>query len=267
MIHFNRWLVLHLLVLSGLSAASAQRIEFKRQKFDRSRFDRAGPQALQPAEPEPAAPKPAAAAGWDADEPATPKEDFQFKEPAAAENDPATNTTICSADSVPSDAGPPPTDVPPGTPDAEKALIEKPKLDDIPAKWFKNAKDYEEMLEIQQQTGACILLYFKNPTIPNQKGLCSWFERTITTDSKWRKVMKYYLKLQVTMPGNNAARDLAAKFNVRGTPAIFVLKPRSVPNRVMVFEFKEGQRPEPYDIDTVLDYLRTRSTVAYQSLF
>jgi hypothetical protein len=111
------------------------------------------------------------------------------------------------------------------------------------------------------------LIYFKNLVNPQEKGLCSWFERGIATDIKWRKAMRHYLKLEITLPGNNAALELAAKYRAGRTPALFVLKPRSVPNRLTVFQFTPGQRPELQDIDTVLEWLKARSTVFYQSLF
>jgi hypothetical protein len=227
-----------LLVLTlGLSAATAQqRVEFERQRFDRSRFERAGPAAPQPPPPPaPAEPAPA--------EPAAPPPGREFSFPAAE----------------PSESAPAPAAAP-----AETAA--PPTLDNLPAKWFNSAKDHDELLEIQKQTGACMLVYFKNINVSNEKGLCSWFERGITTDMQWRKAMRYYLKLEVTLPGNPAARDLADTYRVNKTPALFVVQPGSSrPARLSVFRFEPG--PVLEEIDTVIAALKARSTEAYQSLF
>ena len=278
--------------LAAGPAAAQQRIEFQRQKFDRSRFERAGQPAAEPAAPAPAAepvgtwPPPAAAApmsteaaspaAMPTEAPAAPSASssvFSYSNapastswgsaPAAA----PTGTAIFAAGAtLPS--GPPPATYPPGATPEEKAAIDSPLFDQVPGKWFNNAKDYPELLELQKKTGACMLVYFKNPSVPNEKGLCSWFEKSITTDIDWRKAMKHFIKLEVTLPGPSAVRDLVAQFRVTKTPAIFVVKPGStVLNRLMVFEYPQGSRPKPIEVPIVLEALKSRCTPAYQTLF
>lgn len=229
-------------VLGMATTGAQQRIEFPRQKFDRSRFQRPGQATVpatpaEPAEPEPApAPEPAAAGA----------SEFPFSEPP-----PATPPAA------------PPT---PGAMDP--AAAPQPLWEEVPPKWFDNAKDYEELLELQKKTGACLLLYFKRPSEPREKGLCSWFEKTTMPDIAWRKAMKYYLKLAITLPGNSAARDLAEKFRVGKTPTVLVVKPGGgLPMRVNVFEFAPNTRPQPIEVPLILESLKARSTAAYQTLF
>ena len=185
-----------LLAVGLPSAPAQQRADFERQRFDRSRFQRPAPGA--PDAPAPAASAPAAPA------PAAPE--FSFSQPAA----PA------------ADAAPPRSNAPPSAPASD--LANNPRLDDIPTRWHTNPRNHDELLEIQKQTGACILIYFKDTVHPQQKGLCSWFERVIAADIKWRRAMRYYLKLEITLPGNNAAQELATKYRAGHTPAIVVLQ-------------------------------------------
>ena len=275
--------VLPCLLLAVLAAAAPaqQRVEFPRQKFDRSRFERSG---------QPAAPAPAPAAepvgSFAAAAPAPMPTEAPATAPAAQgssvfsySNAPATawgsapapaastNSAIFSADAPPL-SGPPPATYPPGATPEEKAAIDSPLFDQVPSKWFNNAKDYEELVALQKKTGACMLVYFKNPSVPNEKGLCSWFEKSITTDIDWRKAMKYFIKLEITLPGPSAVRDLATLYKVSRTPAIFVVKPGStLLARLMVFEYPTGGRPQPIEVPVVLEALKSRCNPAYQTLF
>ena len=129
-------------------------------------------------------------------------------------------------------------------------------------------RNHAEILALQKKTGACLLIYFKNFAIPNEKGLCSWFEKSITTDIDWRKAMKYFIKLEITLPGPSAVRDLADLYKVSRTPAIFVVKPGSTMlARLMVFEYPAGGRPQPIEVPVVLEALKSRCNPAYQTLF
>ena len=292
-------LVPHCLLLAALaaSASAQQRIEFQRQKFDRSRFERPDPSArptptapvpapamAEPAMAEPAAPAPApapmvtqapAAPAAPVDNPAscTFSADAPAPAPVASPAVPTTTSTaapgvaLFSADAT-LPAGPPPVSYPAGITPEEKAAYDAPLFDQVPAKWYDNAKDFEELFALSKKSGACLVVYFKNFAISNEKGLCNWFEKAIGADIKWRKAMKYYIKLELNVPGNSVVEELMARFRVTKTPAIFVVKPGSTMNtRLQVFDYVQGTRPEPRDIDAVLESLRTASTPAYQTLF
>ena len=124
--------------LFAAGAAAQQRIEFQRQKFDRSRFERAG----QPAEPTPAPAAPAPAA-----------EPVGTWPPPAAAGTPAPMATEAPAPAAPAEfgaapggavrSGPPPS-YPVGATPEERAVIDAPLFDQVPSKWFNNAKDYPE---------------------------------------------------------------------------------------------------------------------------
>ncbi len=141
-------------------------------------------------------------------------------------------------------------------------------FDQIPSKWFDDAKDHAELVELQKKTGACLLVYFKNTQVINEKGLCGWFEKSIMNDIAWRRAMKYYLKIELSIPGSKAVDELVAHYRVGKTPAIFVIKPGATMGaRLQTFNFKPGARPEPIEVPLVLEALKAGSTPAYQTLF
>jgi hypothetical protein len=271
----------------GLSTASAQRIEFQRQKFDRSRFERPG----QPAAPAPTAPAelaapdapmaapvvPATPAPMVTEAPATASSVFSYSNAApagapsyapasAASNAP---TAIFSADAQLAPRPPLDTPYPATATPEEKAVIDAPLLDQIPVKWFDDAKDHAELVDLQKKTGACLILYFKNSSVVNEKGLCSWFEKSILNDTDWRKATKNYLKLEVSIPGNKLVDALVAQYKVIKTPCVLVVKPgANMGTRLQVFNYNQAlSRPEPVEVPLVLDALKAASTPAYQALF
>ena len=276
--HFFRPGLFLCAALCAGAAVAQQRVEFQRQKFDRSRFERPDPGTPAPAAaPAYAAPAAEPVGTW-APAPATAPASMATETPAPA---PVGGTGYpTEAPAAPTGFGAPAAagGVPPGSPQfsypigatpEEIAAIDAPLFDQVPSKWFNNAKDYPELLELQKKTGACMLVYFQNPSVPNEKGLCSWFEKSITTDIDWRKAMKFFIKLEITLPGPSAVRDLVAQFRVVKTPAIFVVKPGDkMPFRLTVFEYPEGGgRPTPIDVPVVLAALKNRCTPAYQTLF
>lgn len=264
------------LALSGVAAFAQQRIEFQRQKFDRNRFERPG----SPATPAPVAPPPAAPATPSAPAPmvtAPPESSSIFSysnEPgssggwSAAPATPAASGDSVFAADAPPPSGPPPYSYPANITPEERAVIDAPLFDQVPAKWFNDADKYPQLLELQKKTGACILVYFKRVSEASEKGLCSWFEKGYMPDLGWRKAMRYFIKLEIQMPGGSATRELAAQFKVNKTPAIFVVKPGSTfHQRLMVFEYPNGSRPQLIPVPTALPSLKERATPAYQNLF
>ena len=245
-----------LLAVPALPSSAQQRVDFQRQKFDRSRFDRPGETAAPAPAPVPAAlPEPAS---------------FSAPAPMATSTySSPTGTVIFSADStLPSSPPPQATAYFPGITPEEKAAMDAPLFDQLPSKEFNNAKEHEELLALQKKTGACMIVYFKNFAVPNEKGLCNWFEKTVTTDIKWRKAMKYYLRLEINVPGNSAVEELVARYRAPKTPAVFVVKPGStMPMRVKLFDYPANARPVPIEASVVLESIKAASTPAYQALF
>ncbi|MGD9781484.1 MAG: hypothetical protein AB7V14_04935 [Kiritimatiellia bacterium] len=261
------------------AAAAQQRVEFQRQKFDRSRFERPDSSLRPPAAagiaaaPAAAEPAPVSVAP-SAEMPASPAAEFSGGSgfpaaPAAASDSAPPAPSVFSSNAVPPSLPPPGgSPYPANATDAEKAAIDAPLLEEIPAKWFDDAKDYEALLELQKKTGACMLVYFKNPFVTNEKGLCGWFEKNVATDLQWRKAIKNYVKLQITYIGNEETKALIAQFRANKTPAFFVVKPGGTfPARIQLFDYTPNSRPEPRDVATILESIKVNSTPAYAGLF
>ncbi len=253
--------------IGTLAASAQQRVDFQRQKFDRSRFERSDPSAppstsdaLAPITPAPAAPAstftPAAPTAVPA-APAAPESPF---------SGPAGSTGAISNPAPWASSAMPPAGA---STNAPNPLLAAPLLDQVPAKWFTHPKDHAELLELQKQTGACLLIYFKNINATSEeKGLCGWFEKAIMNSTDWRKAMRFYIKLQIDMTGgNDVLEELVAKYRVAKTPAIFVVQPdSSAPRRITVFNWPDG-KPEPVEVPAVLQSLKAASTAGYQTLF
>jgi hypothetical protein len=236
----NRRLAPFALALAAVvaaSAAHAQRIEFPRQSFDRSRFGQ--PPSVSPSAP-PAAPvRPAPVS------------------PVPAVSAPAATPQPAPAPSASASASSSPSRVP-------EELVASPRWDLIPHKPFDKPKDYDQLLELQRQTGAVLLVYFRNDNDSSEKGLCNWYEKSIALTRDWQKVTRPYLKLNISLPGNAAAQALAKRYGVAKTPAIYVHKPNDWrPMRLPVFEWN-NREPKPLPVDTVVESLLKFSTEAYQ---
>lgn len=247
-----RAMVLGLAAVLAAGTASAQRVEFQRQKFDRSRFARPGASAAEPAAPAAApavAVEPAAApssgtswgngggqgAGWG----------------NAPGGQGANGTNDVLASGVP------------------RALAESPKFELVPKKWFDRASDWETAKALQRESGACILVYFKDPSDSGEKGLCNWFETKAGAYTHWRKAMPYFIKLQITLPGNNETRALAATFGFKSTPAWYVVRPDApYPKRLAVIKYALGGKdPEPMPERELIPALHGLCPPAYDNLF
>lgn len=149
----------------------------------------------------------------------------------------------------------------------ELALVDQPLFDLVPKKWYDRASEWEEVKALQKKTGACILIYFKDPTNSDQKGMCNWFEGEAGSYNRWRKAMAYFIKFRIQLPGNTETRALAEEFRFKSTPAWFVLRPDGkFPKRLPVFTYPAGN-PKPVRQDELMESLTELCTPAYANLF
>lgn len=238
--------------------AVAQRIDFQRQKFDRSRFER--PSAADPDAPAPAPPEPSAPASFSSDTAPPPAAESSSWSPGGA---------MSTEPPVSADSRPPAASRYGGTTDpALAALIAAPKLENLPTKASKDPRDYDKLIELQKETGACLFLYFKNPFVSGESGLCGWYEKKVAGDMAWRKAMRYYLQMEITLPGKKDAQELAATYRVTKTPALLIIQPGSTfPGRFWPFVKNPGEGMKLKEMDEIIAELKAASTPAYADLF
>ncbi|MDY0145917.1 MAG: hypothetical protein RBS84_08040 [Kiritimatiellia bacterium] len=259
MIRITLVVLLAIATLLPHSVTAQDRVGFQRQKFDRSRFERPSaaelPNASAPAPTEPAAP-----AAFSSDSPAQPASES----PAWTPRGTMPTEPAAFGDSRPPAASPYGAAADP----ALQALIAAPKFEDLPTKTFKDPRDYDKLMEIQKETGACLFLYFKNPFVSSESGLCGWYEKHVAGDMSFRKAMRYYLQLEIILPGKKDAQELAAKYKVTKTPALLIIKPdSSFPGRFWPFVKNPGEGMKLEEMPAILEMLKAASTPAYANLF
>lgn len=257
MIRFNPVAILLIATVLPLSGVAQQRIQFQRKKFDRSRFDRSSP-AAAPAAPAPVPAEPPASLSSDSTaQPATESSSWSFGGTPPTDRSASTNSRPPAASRYGQTADP-----------ALQALIDSPTFEGLPTKVSKDPRDHDDLLALQKETGACLFIYFKNPFVSGESGLCGWYEKKVAGDMAWRKAMRYYLQMEITLPGKKDAQALAATYRVTKTPALLIIKPGSTfPGRFWPFVKNPGEGMKLKEMEEILADLKAASTPAYADLF
>lgn len=256
-----RSMTISLLMVATLlpNPAAAQRVDFQRQRFDRSRFERPSA-AEQPDAPAPAPTEPVVPASFSSDTAPQPAADSPSWSPGGA----MSTEPPASADSRPPAASRYGVAADP----ALEALIAAPLFEGLPTKVSKDPRDYDKLIDLQKETGACLFLYFKNPFVTSESGLCGWYEKKVAGDMAWRKAMRYYLQMEITLPGKKDAQELAATYRVTKTPALLIVQPGSTfPGRFWPFVKNPGEGMKLKEMDEIIAELKAASTPAYADLF
>lgn len=158
---------------------------------------------------------------------------------------------------------PPPwmQDQPGESPDPEEDAEEDM---DIPRRWLRQHRGYEEAKEIQKATGADILLYIKRTDNSRTLGLCNWFERDSLKNRSVLRYLEDYIKVEFTLPADRRTTELAEQYGLIGSgPILYVVRPNGWKNSVRTFNWPDG-RPEPSPPDELIETIRSRSSPRYQ---
>ena len=144
----------------------------------------------------------------------------------------------------------------------QRAVADRAEKPDVPSKWFRGARGFEDAQALQTNLQADIFIYFIRPNTPNEKGLCSWFDKKGLRSRPVKKLLREYIKVVVTLPANPKNQALAKKFFVNKTPAVFVIQPDGWRKRLKVFKFDEKpiKLLEPEELE---DLIRACSSEKY----
>ena len=166
-----------------------------------------------------------------------------------------------------------------GTTPEQRALIESPRFDLLPRKplVLKKSEDWKKILDLQMQTGACILLRFeqtsqsKDPSgnySNSEKGRASWFAKRTAVQRDWQKAAALFLQVDVVLPGNRDIQEFAAKMRQGYNGLYYVLRPgESRTAYLKVFDYDPRTKElELLPLEDCLANLRAASTPAYKSL-
>jgi hypothetical protein len=126
-------------------------------------------------------------------------------------------------------------------------------------KWFDGEKGFLEAKQIQEKTGADILMYFFSNSPKDEKGLCSWWEKYGLQDGKVMKLLDTYIKVKMEMPFNKKEEVTFAEFKFNKTPAVYVVKPTGYPSKISVFDWS-GNQPKLKEGPELVDLILKAST-------
>ncbi len=134
-----------------------------------------------------------------------------------------------------------------------------------PRKWFHGAAGYQKALGIQKNCGADIFVYFARPNTPNEKGLCAWYEKRGLKTLTVRRILREYIKVRIDLPGNPKNEELARRFRVHKTPAVFIVHPNGWRSRCTIFSW-ENRRPRLYSPEDLVEFMLRNSSSNYLPL-
>jgi hypothetical protein len=133
----------------------------------------------------------------------------------------------------------------------------------VPSSWLLKAKGYEKAQTLQKETGADIVVYFSRQAPDNEEGLCRWFENKGLANNKVRDYLRGYIKVQVPIPSNPDCQKLAAAFEVKKCPAVFIEQTNGRRQACRVFDWSTG-KPKLFDPEQLIELFRARSSERYQ---
>jgi hypothetical protein len=126
-------------------------------------------------------------------------------------------------------------------------------------RWFDGERGYLEARELQEQTGADILLYFFRYDHKDEKGLCIWWERHGLQNGKVKKLLHDYIKVKVQMPLRKKEEETFSAFRFNKTPAVYVVKPTGFPTKLAVFDWPNN-KPELKEGSELVELIEKAST-------
>lgn len=133
---------------------------------------------------------------------------------------------------------------------------------DVPErKWFNDADGYRDALALQEKTGVEIFLYFYRHDLPDEKGLCSWFEKRGLQEGDVKKLLETYIKVQVQLPIKKKDQPLFSTFRFNKCPAVFIVPPNGWSQRCQVFDW-DNRRPKLKEQDVLVQEILTKTESA-----
>ena len=124
--------------------------------------------------------------------------------------------------------------------------------------WFDGEKGYIEGRELQEKTGANMILYFFRGDLKDEKGLCTWWERHGLQDGKVSKLLQEYVKVKMQLPFRTKEKDTFAPYQFNKTPAVYVVKPNGERTKIAVFDWPNN-KPELKKGSELVDLIQKAS--------
>ncbi len=133
----------------------------------------------------------------------------------------------------------------------------------IPNRFLDRARGYEQALALQQATGADIFLYVKHNSPPGARGLCNWWENRGMKAGNIQRMLRDYIKVQLTLPSDRETREIAEQFRLWEGPTVVIIQAGGLRRSINVFDWPGG-RPELKSPEALEELIRENSSARYQ---
>ena len=151
----------------------------------------------------------------------------------------------------------------------EHALLAQQPLPAQPAakvpelEWFRGASGYADALELQKKTGADIFVVFYRDDLPNEKGLYAWMKTKGFESIPVHNALRDYIKVKVELNKKAHEKLASQEFNVKKSPATFVVWPNGWSKRCSFFDWSNKQ-PQLLKPEEMVEELKKNSSSSAQ---
>lgn len=144
----------------------------------------------------------------------------------------------------------------------EKADGEAPS---IPGRFLTRSRGYEQALELQEATGADIFLYVKHNSPPGARGLCNWWENRGMRAGNIQRLLRHYIKVELTLPSDRETREIAERFRLWEGPTVAIIHPSGFHRTLNVYDWPGG-RPELKSPEAIEELIIENSSPQYKEI-
>lgn len=129
--------------------------------------------------------------------------------------------------------------------------------------WFRGASGYEKALELQKTTGADIFVVFYREGVASEKGLYRWMKTKGFESTPVHNALRDYIKVKIELNKKAHERLAIQEFNVKKTPAVYVVRPNGWNRRCNFFDWS-GKQPQLLKPEEMVEELKENSSPSEQ---
>ncbi len=142
---------------------------------------------------------------------------------------------------------------------------EEERHSDIPERWLERGRGLREALEIQEATGADMLVYISSRNPPWAADRSRRFERSILRSSEFNDALQDYIRVQLYVPGDRDSNEFAERYNVRFGPRILIVRPTGFAMSISPYTRDERDELVMREEEEIIRHIRERSSTRHQT--
>ncbi len=135
---------------------------------------------------------------------------------------------------------------------------------DIPERWLERGRGLREALEIQEATGADMLVYISSRDPPGPANRSSYFERRVLRSREFDAAIRDYIRVKLIIPGDRDSNEFAERHRVRFGPRLLILRPGGFAISIGPYTRDEHDQFILGEEDEILRLIRARSSPRHQ---